>query len=118
VTALSTADFQRINGYSNSFWGWGGEDDQLFQRVKYNNLTVVRAFDEQPLLVHKARYKTQSHKKDKPNPDRKQILAEGNVRFKTDGLFDLKYQRLNLQFKPLYTHILVDIQQPGPIIMS
>jgi hypothetical protein len=74
----------------------------------------VRAFDEQPLLVHKARYKTQSHQKAQPNPDQKQVLAEGNVRFKTDGLFDLKYQLLNLQFKHLYSHILVDIQ-PRPI---
>jgi hypothetical protein len=70
----------------------------------------VRAFDEQPLLVHKARYKTQSHQKAQPNPHRKQVLAVGNVRFKTDGLFDLKYQRLNFQLKPLYSHTLVDIQ--------
>jgi hypothetical protein len=74
----------------------------------------VRAFDEQPFLVHKARYKTQSHQKTQPNPDRKQVLPEGNVRFKTVWLFDLKYQLLNLQFKPLYSHILVDIQ-PRPI---
>ena len=24
VTALSVADFQRLNGFSNGYWGWGG----------------------------------------------------------------------------------------------
>ncbi|XP_046639137.1 beta-1,4-galactosyltransferase 4-like [Daphnia pulicaria] len=110
VTALSTNDFQSVNGFSNSFWGWGGEDDQLYQRVKSQNLNVTRAFDEQPSLIHLARYKTLSHKKASPNPDRMQVIKEGPSRFKTDGLVDLRYKRLDFQFKPLYTHILVDIQ--------
>jgi hypothetical protein len=115
VNALSATDFQKINGYSNNFWGWGGEDDQLYQRVRFNNLTIVRAFEDQPSLLHKARYKTLSHQKAKPNPNRKRVLAEGKVPFKTDGLVDLKYQRLILEFKPLYTRILVNItQSAGP----
>jgi hypothetical protein len=39
-----------------------------------------------------------------------QVIREGPGRFKTDGLVDLRYKRLYLQFKPLYTHVLVDIQ--------
>jgi hypothetical protein len=117
VSAISTHDFQQINGYSNLFWGWGGlgEDDQLYERILFNNLTVTRAFDDQPSLVHRARYKTLSHKKAEPNPDRKKILQEGSVRFKTDGLSNLQYRRLDLQFKPFYTHILVDIQNNIPL---
>jgi hypothetical protein len=112
VTALSTNDFLRVNGFSNSFWGWGGEDDQLYQRVKLQNLNVTRAFDEQqqPPLIHLARYKTLSHKKATPNPDRMQVIRAGPGRFKTDGLVDLRYKRLDFQFKPLYTAVLVDIQ--------
>ncbi|EFX75268.1 hypothetical protein DAPPUDRAFT_56278, partial [Daphnia pulex] len=30
VSAISTHDFQQINGYSNLFLGWGGEDDQFY----------------------------------------------------------------------------------------
>lgn len=71
---------------------------------------MTRAFDEQPSLIHLARYKTLSHKKASPNPDRMQVIKEGPSRFKTDGLVDLRYKRLDLQFKPLYTLVLVDIQ--------
>jgi hypothetical protein len=110
VTALSANDFQRINGYSNSFWGWGGEDDQLYQRVKSQNLNVTRAFDQERSLIHLARYKTLSHKKATPNPNRMQVIKEGPSRFKTDGLADLRYKRINRQFKPLYTRIVVDIE--------
>ena len=42
VTALSADQFQAINGFSNSFYGWGGEDDDLFHRIKMQNITVYR----------------------------------------------------------------------------
>ena len=31
--AVFTAEqFKRINGFSNLFWGWGGEDDDSYNR--------------------------------------------------------------------------------------
>ena len=33
VSAFSSIFFDKINGYSNKFWGWGGEDDNLFYRL-------------------------------------------------------------------------------------
>lgn len=29
VTALSRDQFFKVNGFSNAYWGWGGEDDDL-----------------------------------------------------------------------------------------
>lgn len=29
IVALSTEQMLRINGFSNRFWGWGGEDDEV-----------------------------------------------------------------------------------------
>ena len=34
VSAMSTNDFKKVNGFSNKFWGWGGEDDDMRQRIK------------------------------------------------------------------------------------
>jgi predicted glycosyltransferase involved in capsule biosynthesis len=32
VIAINRENFQRINGYSNSYWGWGNEDDDFSAR--------------------------------------------------------------------------------------
>ncbi|HIB85016.1 MAG TPA: hypothetical protein EYO59_10610 [Chromatiaceae bacterium] len=33
--SFSTTLFETINGYPNSFWGWGGEDDNIKLRLKW-----------------------------------------------------------------------------------
>ena len=38
VVSASHADWMKINGMSNRFVGWGGEDDELFFRLRDNNL--------------------------------------------------------------------------------
>ena len=35
VTAYKEEQFKRINGFSNEYWGWGGEDDDLFRRTTH-----------------------------------------------------------------------------------
>lgn len=34
VTLLSREQFLKINGFSNIYWGWGGEDDDLYFRAR------------------------------------------------------------------------------------
>ena len=42
VGALRTEHFQKINGFSNQFWGWGGEDDDMSSRIRNNKLNITR----------------------------------------------------------------------------
>ena len=39
---LSKESFNLANGYSNSYWGWGGEDDDMYNRVRFSKQKVVR----------------------------------------------------------------------------
>lgn len=32
VSGLTVEQFRMINGFPNAFWGWGGEDDDLWNR--------------------------------------------------------------------------------------
>ena len=34
IISWNKEDFQRINGFPNNFWGWGGEDDEMMLRMK------------------------------------------------------------------------------------
>ena len=43
VVGFNPNAFRLINGFSNKFWGWGGEDDDLFRRVKRRHLEVDHA---------------------------------------------------------------------------
>lgn len=64
VSAINREHFELLNGFSNSFWGWGGEDDDMSNRISYHNLHISRY----PLTI--ARYTMLTHKKDKPSPNR------------------------------------------------
>lgn len=53
---LMTQDhLARVNGWSNIYWGWGGEDDDMWRRLSFENIPVWRF----PASV--ARYKTIKH---------------------------------------------------------
>ena len=40
VTLFPVEDFKRINGYSNKYWGWGYEDDDLLLRCRKNDIPL------------------------------------------------------------------------------
>ncbi|KAF0746430.1 beta-1,4-N-acetylgalactosaminyltransferase bre-4-like [Aphis craccivora] len=103
VTAMSRTHFELINGFSNIFWGWGGEDDDLYYRTKGHNLNITRYPPEV------ACYHSLSHAKQKANPHRFKLLKTSSLRFNTDGLNSLNYEIKSLKKLPLYTHILVDV---------
>jgi hypothetical protein len=42
VLSINKDDFIKVNGFPNDFWGWGGEDDALSNRLRINNISVVR----------------------------------------------------------------------------
>jgi hypothetical protein len=35
--------FKKINGFANSFYGWGGEDDDLYHRIQEQKFQVFRS---------------------------------------------------------------------------
>ena len=69
--------------FSNRYWGWGGEDDDMFQRVRSANLKILRP---SPQL---AKYKMIKHIRESSNtsnPDRFKLLKEALERMSIDGI--------------------------------
>ncbi|KAK6106936.1 N-terminal region of glycosyl transferase group 7 family protein [Brugia pahangi] len=106
VSAIRTEQFATLNGFSNSYWGWGGEDDDLSMRVTSAGYKIMRYPSEI------ARYQMVQHKSEMKNPInrcRYDLLAKTKVRQQTDGISSLKYECYDLQFFTLFTHIKVKL---------
>jgi hypothetical protein len=48
VTMFPTISFDEINGYSNEYWGWGFEDDDLLYRCKLHQIPLNTLAIPQP----------------------------------------------------------------------
>jgi hypothetical protein len=94
--------FVNCNGYSNVFFGWGGEDDDHFNRLKHKNYSIN--FQPEPL----GRYFMAKHQQEDPNPDRFKKLFEGDKRYNVEGLNSVKYKLLETKKTPLYTKYLIE----------
>jgi hypothetical protein len=106
ISALTREHFQRVNGFSNSFWGWGAEDDDMAGRIAYNGLYISRP---SPNI---ARYKMLKHKQQKLNNQRYRVLQKGKTRFRSDGLSNLKYIVEQITLEKTYTLVRVKLGKP------
>nr|XP_053651000.1 beta-1,4-galactosyltransferase 4-like [Cherax quadricarinatus] len=100
---MTEAHVRKVNGWSNIYWGWGGEDDDMWRRIAFADMSVWR------YPSHYARYKTLQHKPQPVNNNRYQILERNTGRYHTDGLNSINYTVKAFTRHPLYTHILADI---------
>eukprot|EP00854_Cymbomonas_tetramitiformis_P015146 gene15146-17916_t len=49
VLGISTRLFESVDGFSNCYWGWGGEDDDFYHRLRNKNITIRR--EQKPRIL-------------------------------------------------------------------
>ena len=96
IVAFNKQMFNRINGYPNNFWGWGGEDDELFKRTRkfYNIMKVqkgsIRDLEEMN-LEEKLDFLREN---DLKFMKKKEALAEHERTWQNNGLNTLKFRKI------------------------
>lgn len=108
VTAIKRAHFEKVNGHSNKFFGWGGEDDDMFRRLVNNGFKISR------YQASLSRYKMIKHLHDagnKANKRRHHLIKTGKGRYRRDGINNLHYKKLGIEYQYLHTRILVSINE-------
>jgi len=96
VFGIKSDDFEKINGFPNNFFGWGGEDDSFYNRLAINNIKVYRP--------SKGKYYLEEH--DKPKPNELNIKKQKNILFdlqnwKNNGIKQLDSLYINYKFSEL-----------------
>lgn len=105
VTALSREQFFKVNGFSNNYWGWGGEDDDLRLRVELHRMKIIRPMPDV------GKYTMIFHTRDPGNEvniGRMKLLHQVSRVWRTDGLNTCVYKLLSVDYNPLYVNITVD----------
>ena len=113
IISLNVQHWKQVNGFSNQYVGWGGEDDDLFFRLKNNNLLKDQLqWGPYEIVTTITRPKLGSgvfhviHENATHHPPKvvgnytiiNNILADmkkGSNRWKYDGLSTTKYKLLN-----------------------
>ncbi|XP_064489189.1 beta-1,4-N-acetylgalactosaminyltransferase bre-4-like isoform X2 [Ornithodoros turicata] len=103
--AMTKDHVKMVNGFSNKYWGWGGEDDDMFYRVNDHGLKVRRYSPDV------AKYIMLPHKRAERSPSRSKLLSEATGRYDTDGLNNITYKKLTIIPQRLFTWILADLQE-------
>ena len=108
VTAVTRKEFKQLNGFSNMFYGWGGEDDDFSSRIRNLGLRIAR-WD-----MRVSRYTMLSHRKEKSagrSITRIRERTESHVKIvpENDGLSSLRYRLQRVTKEPLFTRISVSL---------
>uniref|UniRef100_A0A3Q1GLP0 N-acetyllactosamine synthase n=1 Tax=Acanthochromis polyacanthus TaxID=80966 RepID=A0A3Q1GLP0_9TELE len=104
VSSMSKEQYLKINGFPNNYWGWGGEDDDIYNRLASRGMSISRPSGE----VGKCRMIR--HDRDKQNEfDR---IAHTRDTMNKDGINSLSYTVVSVDKLDLFTEITVDVGKP------
>jgi hypothetical protein len=90
VLSMKIEDVKKVNGFPNNFWGWGGEDDALRNRIETKKLQVW-----QPTIRGEG-FNESEHVDTRTNPEWKNMEKWENMKAEkvnsgTNGLNNLDY---------------------------
>ena len=96
VTMFNKEDFIKINGYSNNYWGWGKEDDDLRLRCIKEELTIKTRQNLYHSLQHlKTREKHPNFRDNWSNLNN--LKSDNNKIYLKEGLNTLKYNFIDVK---------------------
>jgi hypothetical protein len=106
VMLFSADDFRKINGYSNEYWGWGGEDDDLAMRLIHHGFTLGHREGRYTSLPHGRGW----HQERAPAAHARNLeRLRTSYSYADDGLCSLRYELLGVFEESQYTRYLVDV---------
>lgn len=107
VEGFRVEHYQEVNGFPNRFWGWGGEDDDLYARIMKKQLSLTRPAQ----MIGRYTMLHHVHSDDDANPQRFEELKKSEALSEHDGLNTLTYIVVDYREMPLYTFLSLSLRQ-------
>ena len=114
ASVIMSEHFRLINGLSTAYWGWGGEDDDFFTRVKHSNLTWQRSPWSHGL--HRHLHHTSYAWNRKGSPENRFLLANSKQLQMVFGLTTLQYELIEKNVSALFTRLEVGVPEQEPSV--
>ena len=110
IQAIKKKHYIQINGHSNEFWGWGGEDENLAQRVKLKKLVISRPSKE----IGRYKKNMKNHYRlGGVSMENVQKVRKGVKTVDDDGITTVSSLEYTVEknFYPLYTLFSIDLHR-------
>ncbi|KAL3885099.1 hypothetical protein ACJMK2_025197 [Sinanodonta woodiana] len=107
VIGFTPNQFTKVNGFSNLYFGWGEEDNDLYTRVKHAGLKYVRSSRDV------GGYLGFKHHHDATNPEGSaySLIRNAHARATVEGVGTIRFRRYAVEYRELYTWILIGVEQ-------
>jgi len=113
VVLFNQRDFVAVNGYSNEYWGWGCEDDDIARRIARRKMAIARREGRYTSLPHSRGWNRESAP-DTSAYRRNRARLFSDYAYARDGLSSLSYRLLETVPGAGYVRHLVDVGRPPP----
>ena len=120
---FSKKNIEDINGYPNNYWGWGGEDDSLIDRIRdsgYKNICypkVGSVIDIEEDLTMKTINIPQKVKNTKKDLEKFEKRFQDLTGWKKNGINSLQYKILSeIKISSDITQIKVDLMKKADML--
>ncbi len=85
--------YEKINGYPNNFFGWGGEDDAVYNRLAINDIYIMKP--EGTVEIRELEHQNTSTIQSLFNENKKNNILSDLKNWEKDGLNSLKFKILD-----------------------
>ena len=95
IISYNKNSYEKINGFPNKFFGWGGEDDATYNRLVINNVPIYKLKSSKIIEIKEISHKGTSEFEELTNKNKKFNILNDLKNWKNDGLNTLKYKILD-----------------------
>lgn len=96
IISFDKSTYEKINGYPNTFWGWGGEDDALGNRLVATNTELILPLSDSYQIVE-MKHTSVADNKTYTNINKKENILRDLKNWKNDGINSINYDIVKIQ---------------------